>query len=111
MRLCAAKRHVGYLVQEERAGVRLFEQADLRGLAVAELLAEQFALHAFGIHRRRVDDDERTGRAAERSWIRRATRSLPDPGGPEIMIRLFVGATLSSEPVSCASTLERPTSS
>ena len=52
------ERHVGDLVEEERAAMRLLEQARAGELA-ALLAAEQFLLDPFGRHPRRGDDDER----------------------------------------------------
>jgi hypothetical protein len=77
-------RHVGDLVDEQRAAVRLLERADLARLPVDHLLdAEQLKLHALRHHRGRVDDDERpvgAGRVAVRS---RAASSLPAPASDD----------------------------
>ena len=53
-------RHVGDLVDKQRAAVRLFQCADLAALPVGHLFhAEQLELHALRHHRRRIDHDER----------------------------------------------------
>ena len=53
------RRHVGDFVEIERAAMRLLERADPARPVGAGLDPEQFALHAVGRDRRRVDDDER----------------------------------------------------
>ncbi len=52
------ERHVGHLVDVERASVRLLERADLARAAGAVLGSEQLLLDAVRRHRRRVEDDE-----------------------------------------------------
>ena len=53
-------RHVGDLVDEQRAAMRLLERADLASSGAVRLFdAEQLDLHALRRDRRRVDDDER----------------------------------------------------
>jgi hypothetical protein len=57
-------RHVGDLIDEQRAEMGLLEGPDLALLAAVRLLdAEQFDLHPFRRDGSRVDDDERRGRA------------------------------------------------
>ncbi len=53
------QRHVGDLVDVERAAVRLLERADLARAAGAVLGAEQLLLDAVGRHGRGVEHDER----------------------------------------------------
>ncbi len=86
-------RHVGDLVEEEGAAVGLFEDADLARGAVAALRRTARRPCAPASCR---GADGHEARCARRrlAWIRRATISLPEPGGPEISTRLLVGATL-----------------
>ena len=90
-------RHVGDLVDEQRAAMRFLERADLALLrAVRGLDAEQLDLHALRRDGGGVDDDERPARRAPRArWMVRAASSLPAPEGPTIRMRLLVGATFS----------------
>ena len=57
------RRHVGDLVEIERAAVRLLERADAARPVRPGLDPEQLRLHPLGRNGRRVDDDERARRA------------------------------------------------
>src|SRR5438105_3573314 len=70
-------RQVADFVDEQRAGVRLLERADLAALrAVRRLDAEQLNLHALGRDRGRIDDDE---------WAAGASRSRVDGAGGQFL--------------------------
>ena len=89
-------RHVGDLIDEQRAAMGFLERADLAALrAVADLDAEQLDLHVLRRDRGGIDDDERPVGARRERWIVRAASSLPAPDGPTINTRLLVGATFS----------------
>ena len=51
-------RHIADLIEQQRAGVRLFEHADLARAAVWAFFAEDFTLHAFRRDGGGVDCDE-----------------------------------------------------
>jgi len=85
-------RHVGDIVDVERAAMGAFEYADPRRSALGPFLAEKF--------------ERARGLAA---WIRRAAVSLPDPGGPEISTRLLAAATLAIIERSACAAAEAPT--
>ena len=82
------RRHVADLVEEERAEVGGLEQAGLVGDRAGEraaLVTEQLGVEQVVVERGAVRDDERGARGArERSWIARATSSLPVPFSPWI---------------------------
>src|SRR5690606_1503683 len=72
-------RHVGDLVDEQTAAMRLLERADLARLAAVRLLdAEQFDLHALGGDGGGVDDDE---------WPLRAFGEIMDRARGEFLAR------------------------
>src|SRR5262245_5192715 len=72
---------LAYLVQEERAALRLLEQAFFAPLRVVEsafLVSEQFALDQGRRDRRAIDGDE---------WLIGARRSVMDRFGDEVLAR------------------------
>ena len=75
-------RHVGDLVEEQRAAMRLFEEAGTDEVA-ALLDPEQFFLDTLGGHVGGADDDE-GGRRALAPAVEQPRRDLlADPGGPD----------------------------
>src|ERR1700730_4315458 len=77
-------RHVGDLVDEQRAAMGLFESTDLAPLTIGWLLdAEQLDLHAFGHHRGSIDDDERTIGSARLGMYGSCRQLLAGPGGTD----------------------------
>ena len=72
-------RHVGDLVEEQCAAMRLFEQAGTNELPPL-LHPEQFLLDAFGRHARGVDDDERRSGALAPAVKQPCGDFLADPG-------------------------------
>ncbi len=77
-------RHVGDLVDEQRAAMRLLQRAHLACLAVGGLLdAEQLDLHALRHHRGRVDDDEGTVGPGRVGMDRACGQLLAGAGGTD----------------------------
>ena len=93
---CSGIRHVADLVEEERAAVGELELAGAVAVRAGEGaagVAEELALEQLGRDRRAVERDEERSRRGLRSWMARATSSLPVPVSPVISTLLFVGAT------------------
>ena len=89
-------RHVGDLVDEQRAEMGLLERADLALLAAVRLLdAEQLDLHPLRRDGGGVDDDEGRGRAVGQRMDGARGQLLAGARGPTIRMRLLVGATFS----------------
>ena len=90
-------RHVGDLVDEQRAAVSLFERADLAALrAVARLDAEQLDLHVLRHDGGGVDHDERSGGARGQRMNGARGKLLAAARGPTMSTRLLVGPTFST---------------
>ena len=93
------RRHLGDLVEEQRAAVGELEAA---GAAIggagerALLVAEDLALEQRLGNRRAVDGDERRGARGLSWWMVCATSSLPVPDSPRISTDAGVGAACSS---------------
>ena len=94
----AVGRHLPDLVEEQRAAVGQLDQPGLGARAGerAPLVAEQLALEQ-PLGQRAAVDARRTAarRAAIRSWMARATSSLPVPLSPRMSTAASVGATRS----------------
>jgi hypothetical protein len=93
------QRHLGDLVEQQRAAVGSAEEAlaGLGGAGEGALgVAEQQGLkHGFG-HGRAVDGDEGTLGAGLRSWMKRLSTSLPVPVGPPISTGMSLAARRSA---------------
>ena len=89
------ERHLGDLVEEQRAAVRALEEAVVlarRAGEAALLVAEQLALDQVRRDRAAVDREEGAARARECSCSVCATSSLPVPVSPMISTVASVGA-------------------
>ena len=90
-------RHIGDVVDEQRAAMRLFQRAELAPVRAVGLIdAEQFDFHALRRDRGGIDDDEGTAGARRQldGWCARRA-PCRSRTGPTMRMRLLVGATLS----------------
>ncbi len=111
MRFCVLARHVGDLVDEQRAAMRFLQRTDLPPPARPSPSTPNSSISIrSGVMAAALITTNGPLARAEAARIMRAVSPLPEPEGPTIMMRLLVGATRSIAWRSWFITEERPTS-